>query len=71
MLENAGSKERASVLSASKAIEDFALEYAEQHLNDSEPITVTKEKLGKLMRVRLSYFNYTFYNSGRLENIYV
>ena len=49
MLEDAGSKEGSSVLSASQAIEDFALEYAEQHLNDSESITFTKEKLGKLL----------------------
>ena len=49
MLEDAGSKEGAPVLSASQAIEDFALEYAEQHLNDSEPITIIKEKLGKLL----------------------
>ena len=64
MLEHAGSKEGASVLSASQAIEDFALEYAEQHLTDSKPVTITKEKLGKLLRVWLSHFYLTFIIAG-------
>ena len=68
MLEHAGSKEGSSVLSASQEIEDFALEYAEQHLTDSKPVTIIKEKLGKLLRVWLSHFHYTFYKSGRQEN---
>ena len=68
MLEDAGSNEGLSVLSASQEIEDFALEYAEQHLNDSKPVTITKEKLGKLLWIWLSHFHYTFYSSGRLEN---
>ena len=59
-------KERAQVLSASKAIENFALEYAENNLNDSEMITVTKDKLGKLLDW-LSY-NYIFDNVRQLEN---
>ena len=71
MLEHAGSKEGASVLSASQALEDFALEHAEQHLNDSKPVTIIKEKLGKLLWVWLSHFHYTFYNSGKLENNFV
>ena len=57
MLEGVELKERARVLSASKAIENFALEYAENNLNDSEMITVTKDKLGKL----LDWLCYTTY----------
>ena len=49
MLKLAKSNEGAAVLSASQALEYFALRYAENHLNDTKILTITRDKLGELL----------------------
>ena len=58
MLEDGEPKDGASVLSASQAFQDFALRYAENHLNESGMMQIMKKKLGKLLDW-FSYFHCT------------
>ena len=49
VLEDAGPNEGQPVLSASQLFEEFALEYAENHLNETDNMTVVTRKMGELL----------------------
>ena len=49
MMEDAGPNEDQPVLSASQLFEEFALEYAENHLNETGTMTIVKGKMGELL----------------------
>ena len=49
MLEDAGPNEGQSVLSASQLFEEFALEYAENHLNETGTMTIITRTMGELL----------------------
>ena len=63
VMEDDESKDGASILSASQAFEEFALRYAEIHLNNTERMTITNKKLGKLLHW-LAYFNCNWIMAG-------
>ena len=47
LTEDDRSKDGAAILSALQAFEDFALRFAEIHLNNTNRMTITRKKLGK------------------------
>ena len=49
VLEDAGPNEGQPVLSASQLFEEFALEYAENHLNETDNMTIVTRKMGELL----------------------